>query len=110
MATHFMKLTDLPFEKIRTGAKSIEARLYDEKRRLIELGDRIIFTNRAGDSIAATVVALFRYPTFGAMFADLGPRPFGGDSVHALSEEIHMFYSEEDEIQHTVLGIKLELA
>jgi hypothetical protein len=55
-------------------------------------------------------VALLCFPTFDAMFTDLGPRPFGGDSVHALSEEIHMFYSKEDEIQYTVVGIKIELA
>ncbi len=110
MATHFMRLTNPPFEKIRTGAKTIESRLYDEKRRLVELGDQVIFTNGDGDSIATTVVALLRYPTFCAMFADLGPRPFGGESVHALSEEVHMFYSKEDEIQYTVVGIKFELA
>ena len=41
--THKMNMNPSPFEKIRNGTKTIELRLYDEKRRKIEIGDTIIF-------------------------------------------------------------------
>ena len=42
-----MKLNDEPFQKIRDGKKTIELRLFDEKRRKLELGDHIIFSKVA---------------------------------------------------------------
>ncbi len=44
MIIHKMKLAIVPFEKIASGAKNIESRLYDEKRRQINPGDQIEFT------------------------------------------------------------------
>ena len=45
--THYMTLASLPFEQIMSGAKTIELRLYDEKRQAVFEGDTIIFTNLA---------------------------------------------------------------
>ena len=39
-----MKLTEVPFEEIKNGTKTIEFRLYDEKRQQIKLGDKIEFS------------------------------------------------------------------
>lgn len=43
--THKMRLNASPFYKIKNGEKTIELRLYDEKRRLMSEGDIIEFTN-----------------------------------------------------------------
>ena len=43
---HEMRLNDEPFQAIKDGTKTIEMRLYDEKRRMIQVGDVIRFTNR----------------------------------------------------------------
>lgn len=40
-----MKLNTAPFELIRSGKKIFELRLYDDKRRKLEIGDTIIFSN-----------------------------------------------------------------
>ena len=45
--THYMNLASEPFEQISSGAKTIELRLYDEKRQAVSAGDTIIFTNLA---------------------------------------------------------------
>ena len=42
---HYMNLASEPFEQIKSGAKTIELRLYDEKRQNVSEGDNIIFTN-----------------------------------------------------------------
>lgn len=39
---HLMKLQPSPFEKIKDGTKTIEMRLFDDKRRKIQIGDTII--------------------------------------------------------------------
>ena len=45
MNTHKLQLATLPFDAITSGAKTIESRLYDEKRQTIQIGDTVIFTN-----------------------------------------------------------------
>ena len=42
---HEMKLQDDPFKKISDRTKTIEMRLYDEKRKKVKVGDLIEFTN-----------------------------------------------------------------
>lgn len=39
-----MKLKQEPFEKIRNGSKTIELRIYDEKRQQVQIGDFIEFS------------------------------------------------------------------
>jgi len=46
MNKHELNLATIPFEAIKTGNKNVESRLYDEKRKLINLGDEIEFTNK----------------------------------------------------------------
>ncbi len=41
---HKMKLNKSPFERIKNGTKTIEFRLYDEKRQQIKVGDKIEFS------------------------------------------------------------------
>lgn len=45
MNKHSMNLNPSPFEMIKSGRKTIELRLYDEKRQCIEVGDYITFAN-----------------------------------------------------------------
>lgn len=40
---HQFKLNNFPFEKIANGTKTIELRLYDEKRQKLNVGDEIVF-------------------------------------------------------------------
>lgn len=41
---HKMKLQEDPFERIKNGTKTVEFRLYDEKRQSIQIGDEIEFS------------------------------------------------------------------
>ena len=83
MITHKLKLAPEPFNAITSGNKTIESRLYDEKRQKIQLGDEIVFTNRGNPSQTATVkvVGLLRYATFHDLFSHNDPQKFGGESV-----------------------------
>ena len=54
---HKMKLNSTPFEMIKNGEKTIELRLFDEKRQQLKAGDKIVFTNTTtGETLNTTVV------------------------------------------------------
>ncbi len=108
MTTHALQLATVPFEAIVSGQKTIESRLYDEKRQLIQLGDEIIFTNREApeQTVAVIVVGLLRYDTFSALFRYNGPTRFGGESVEWLENQINEFYSIDEQHIKGVVGIE----
>ena len=111
MTTHQLKLATEPFNAIISGNKTIESRLYDVKRQKIQIGDRIIFTNRdnSEQTVTAEVVGLLRYATFRDLFSHNNPRKFGGDNVEWLENQISEFYSIEDQKIYGVIGIEFRV-
>ena len=111
MTTHQLKLATEPFNAIISGNKTIESRLYDAKRQKIQIGDRIIFTNRdnSEQTVTAEVVSLLRYATFRDLFSHNNPRKFGGDNVEWLENQISEFYSIEDQKIYGVIGIEFKV-
>lgn len=110
MNVHHLQLAALPFSAIASGMKTIESRLYDEKRQAIQLGDTIIFINREdiNQSIAVSVVDLLRHKTFHDLFSHGTPQSFGGQSVAWLEEQISDFYSIDEQRMYGVVGIVFE--
>lgn len=111
MNIHQLRLSEEPFAAIASGHKTIESRLYDDKRQNIQLGDRIIFTNveNPSQTVAATVVGLLRYATFHDLFSHNDPRKFGGESVEWLERQMNEFYSLDEQLQKSVVGIEFVL-
>ena len=111
MTTHQLKLATEPFSAIISGNKTIESRLYDAKRQKIQIGDRIIFTNRdnSEQTVTAEVVGLLRYATFRDLFSHNNPRKFGDDNVEWLENQISEFYSLSDQLENGVIGIEFEI-
>ena len=111
MNTHQLQLATAPFNAIVSGAKTIESRLYDEKRQRIQIGDIIEFTNRENpnESISVKVIGLLRYATFHDLFSRNNPTKFGGESVIWLENQINKFYSMSDQQEYGVIGIEFEL-
>jgi ASC-1-like (ASCH) protein len=111
MNTHELKLATQPFEAIRSGMKTIESRLFDEKRQTIQPGDEIIFTNRENPSETLTVrvVGLLRYASFKDLFSNYDPQKFGGETIEGLLVQVREFYPEDEELEYGVVGIQLQL-
>lgn len=111
MTTHRLKLHPEPFAAIVSGRKTIESRLYDEKRRKIQLGDCIIFTNveNPSQTITVTVVGLLRYATFHDLFSHNDPRKFGSKNIEWLECQMNEFYSLDEQLQESVVGIEFVL-
>ena len=68
--THYMKLNPEPFDKIASGRKTIELRLYDEKRKLVRPADEIVFTHIRNPyrSISVIVDSVITAASFESLF------------------------------------------
>ena len=73
MKEHVMNLTPAPMQEIRTGNKTIELRLNDEKRKQISVGDTIKFINTedSNDTLRVKVVDLFLFSSFAELYDNL---------------------------------------
>ena len=110
-AMHEMKLHPSPFEMIKSGAKTIELRLLDEKRQAIQAGDTITFTNTAsGEQLRATVRRLHRFDSFAQLYEAL-PLSQCGYTAEELGSahpsDMEQYYSAEEQKQYGVVGIEL---
>lgn len=105
---HKMKLKEEPFEKIKNGTKTIEFRLYDEKRSKIEIGDQIEFSKLPDlqEIILVDVLDLYREDTFENLFQKLFTDE---NKIKSKTISMHQYYSPEEEKKYGVLGIKISL-
>lgn len=109
--THAMSLQERPFRAIAEGRKTVELRLYDEKRQAIRPGDVIVFTSPAGETVTVRVEALERFNSFAALYAALDPAELGyGPDETADPRDMEAYYSPEQQAKYGVVGIRVRLA
>ena len=112
-ATHSMNLHPQPYEMIKSGQKTIELRLYDEKRQAIRVGDEIVFTNNAGgETLRAKVVKLHVFDNFSELYASLPLLQCGyttEDIDTATPADMEKYYSIEKQGKYGVVGIEIVL-
>ena len=111
---HHMHLHEKPFERVRTGRQTLETRLFDEKRQMLNLGDTIVFSKRGKppETIDTEIVGLLRYRTFRELIEDIPPTLYGYPSdfnKDVAAGLMRTYYPEEDERKYGVLGIKIKL-
>lgn len=111
MTVHAMKLFSAPYEMIKSGEKTIELRLYDEKRQQIKVGDAITFTNTAnGEKLTATVKKVHRFNSFEELYKSLPLLQCGYtvENIDAASpQDMEQYYSAEEQKRYGVVGIAL---
>lgn len=109
-----MKLQSLPFSMIESGGKSIELRLYDEKRKQIAVGDTIRFSaiSNPAKSILAEVEELFIFGSFEELYRALPLTECGytADNVRSASpKDMLKYYTREKEEAYGVIGIRIKV-
>jgi ASC-1-like (ASCH) protein len=108
-----MKLNPAPFEMIKSGQKTIELRLFDEKRQQIKVGDEIIFTNTVtGETLETSVVNLHRFDSFEELYKSLPLLQCGYTSENvgkATPADMEQYYSVEEQKEYGVLGIQIRV-
>lgn len=112
--THYMNLHRQPFNMIKAGFKTIELRLFDEKRQQIKECDTIVFFNsdNAADQIAVQVKALHVFSSFEKLYEVLPLDKCGytADEIASASPaDMDTYYSKEKQSKYGVVGIEIEL-
>ena len=109
---HTLKLKPKYFNYINEGTKRIELRLYDEKRKKINIGDTIVFQKETelDTMIKVKVIGLLRYNTFEELFEDFDIEIMADKSMtkNELLDVLEEFYTPEKQKQYGVLGIRIE--
>lgn len=107
---HYMRLHKEPFESIKNGNKTYELRLYDEKRRAIQVGDLICFTSPNGEQLFVKVQKLHIFESFKELYATLPLLQCGyEDESDAKAEDMEAYYSKSEQQKYGVVGIEIEL-
>jgi len=108
---HEMNLKPQPFAMIAADVKTFELRLYDEKRRLVQIGDRIIFTNtQTHEQLTAEVIGLHQFQSFAQLYQQLPLERCGyePEEVKAASPaDMLEYYPEEKQRKYGVLAIEI---
>lgn len=96
---------------IKSGAKNIELRLYDEKRQKLKVGDVIVFTNvSTGETLNAAVMKLHIFNNFDELYKELPLLQCGYTSENidrAAPGDMEEYYSVEEQKKYGVVGIEL---
>ena len=108
---HKMKLHNEPFELIKNGTKTIEMRLYDKKRKLIKVEDKIEFTNRVtGEKIITRVIKLHLFNSFKELYDSLDSVSLGYKKNENVDpSDMEKYCSKEEQSKYGVVGIEIEL-
>lgn len=109
---HRMKLKNSPFQKIKSGIKTVELRLNDEKRQQVRIGDFIEFTliDDNSQKLTVRVTALHHFDSFAQLYENL-PKEKMGYAADEIPVPDHMdeYYPKEKQEKYGVLGIEFYL-
>ncbi len=85
-------------------------RLNDEKRQVIQVGDRIKFSSRENSeqTVVTEVTVLDAFPSFKDAYAVYPPSEYGAESESEW-ETMYKYYSQDDEREYGVLAIRVKL-
>ena len=110
---HTMRLSEAPYKSIERGEKTVEIRLNDAKRRLVEVGDLIAFFYDDGyiNIVITEVVNLYHFNNFRQLFeSELDKYTgFDGMSVDDCVNSMYKYYTKEGEMQDGVVGIEIKV-
>ena len=109
-----MQLNDVAFNDIKSGKKTIEARIYDEKRKQVLPGDTLTFTNRSKpiEQLTTLVLGISTFRDFGTMFKLLGTKAFGYEqdtTPEDAASGMQAYYPAEEVKKNGVVGIHIRV-
>ena len=113
MTIHDMRLNPQIFDRIKSGIKTLELRINDDKRRAVKVGDTIQFSKRPAmdEKLTTNVISLHIHPTFAELFdqVNLGWLGYTQADKSWLNDSMYGIYSREEEAQYGVIGIRIAL-
>lgn len=109
--THELHLNHGPFESIKAGTKTIEMRLFDEKRSKYQVGDILSFENRTtGEVLFTRIIDLHRFNNFDVLYQQFDKISLGYNSNESADpKDMEQYYSLEEQQKYGVVGIEIEV-
>ncbi len=107
---HTMKVQTKYYQLLKSGIKTIELRLFDEKRQQIKVGDQIAFSDLSNlnDTFVAQVLALHRASSFDELCKIIQPAQAGFSTKKELMDCLQKFYTPENQQKYGVVGIEIK--
>ena len=100
-----MHLDEQSFYAVASGQKTVELRLYDEKRQRLSPGDRIEFTYLAG-SVKVEITDLIRAPEFsGFSLETLCKAGFKDIKASEVDDYMRRYYTKKEVVRFGALAI-----
>lgn len=111
MKIYDMHLKSDSITAIVSGIKTIEIRIFDEKRKELSVGDKLIFTNSENENQKVNVIIeeLITAPDFKTLFDKINLQDGGWDkkaTPESAAIDMKKYYSKEQEKENGVLAIK----
>ena len=107
---HEMDVKTKYYNLLKSGEKTVELRLLDEKRQQIKIGDEITFSDAsdANETFVARVVDLHKAESFYKLFDIIAPEQAGFSSREEVVDVMQEFYPLDMQKQFSVVGIEVE--
>lgn len=107
-----MKLSSDMFNLIKSGEKTIELRLNDDKGKLVSINDEIEFTNLSNkdEKLLTRVLKIYRFNSFADLYNSLPLLKCGytKDTIsNASPSDMLRYYSEEEQNKYVVVAFEL---
>ena len=111
---HIMKLQASPFGMIKSGKKTIELRLNDEKQQKKKIGDEIEFicTDDADKTVVVSVTNIYHFDNFAQLYKSLPLLKCGyteDDVCFANPDDMNVYYPPDKQMKYGVIGIEIML-
>lgn len=111
MKTHSLNLMPKYFDLIKNREKILEGRLNDEKRRLFEVGDQIIFYKEPlkDESVKAIILDKYVFKDFEEMAAKLDCKLLGFKKAKEMIDTYYSIYDREKTLKFGVVIFKIDV-
>ena len=108
--THSIRLDNGPFTKVKAGTKTVELRLYDEKRKKLKAGDFIEFTNRKDlEKLTVKILGIHRYDSFEELYTHYDKVSMGYEKdEEANPKDMEKYYSKQMQDENGVVAIEIK--
>lgn len=110
LSMHKLNVKEKYYNMLKLGTKTIELRLFDEKRRAIKVGDYIEFSNNsdANDKFTAKVINLHKANNFTELCENINCHSAGFFTNEELVKVLEEFYSLDRQKEFGVVGIEIQ--
>lgn len=111
--TVHMHLQSQPFESIASGKKTVEMRLYDEKRRKLNVGDKIVFSKQGEEDkkIKVKITKINTFKSFKELYKFYTDKKVLGyaEKEKASFKDMEKYYPKEKQKREGVVALEFKV-